>query len=153
MYRRPRAVIGELLAEGQREDRNIMYLMVACAIMFVSQLPRLSRQAHLDGSDLNMLMGGALMGWVFLAPLFFYGLATLSRIIARLFGGRGKPWSARLSLFWALLAAAPLMLLVGLTAGFVGPGPQQNLVGALWSVAFLVFWGLGLRASERKVAQ
>ncbi|MEB3419381.1 YIP1 family protein [Salipiger marinus] len=149
-YRGPGAVMRRLLAQGPREDRALMFILAACALFFVAQLPAQARQAHLDGVDPNPLMGGALLGWLVLAPLLFYGLAALSHLIARVFGGRGTGYGARLALFWSLLAASPLLLLNGLVAGFMGPGPQLMLVGLLWFVIFLWFWLRSLTVAERE---
>ena len=55
------------------------------------------------------------------------------------------------ALFWALLASAPLMLLHGLVAGFIGPGAAQTLVGVLWLAVLGWFWFTGLRLAERSV--
>ncbi|WP_299041981.1 YIP1 family protein [uncultured Tateyamaria sp.] len=148
-YRGPGRVVRHLLAMGPREDRALAYLMAACALLFIAQLPRLSREAHLTGEDLNMLMGGSLMALIFIAPLLLYGLALVARLIGRVLGGQGTGYGARLALFWALLASAPLLLLHGLVSGFIGPGPQETAVGLLWFVAFLWFWIGGSIAQER----
>lgn len=148
-YVRPARVMQRLLAMGQREDRALIFLMAACVIVFIAQMPRLSREAHLTGQDLNMLLGGALLGWLFLAPLFFYALAGLSHVIAKLMGGQGDWYGARLALFWAILASTPMILLHGLVAGFIGQGPQLQAVGFVWLVLFLWFWISGLRQAER----
>lgn len=150
-YRAPRDVMRRLLAAGQREDRAIAYLMGACVIIFVAQWPRLQREAMLnpEGPPLEAQISGALMGWVFIAPLMFYGIAALSHIIAKLFGGRGTWWGARMALFWTLLVISPLMLLNGLIAGFIGPGLQLNVTGWLTILAFCAIWGISLVESER----
>ncbi|MFC3616502.1 YIP1 family protein [Lutimaribacter marinistellae] len=148
-YRGPAAVIRRLLSAGQREDRALAILMAACALVFISQMPRLSREAHLSGQELNMLLGGTLLAWLIIAPLILYGVAALSHLVARIAGGRGSWYGARLALFWALLASAPLLLLHGLLAGFVGPGPALSGVGILWLVVFGWFWFSGLRQAER----
>lgn len=148
-YRGPGRVIRGLLSLGQREDRAIAYLMGACVLIFVAQLPRLAREAHLTGEDLNMKMGATLMAWVFIAPLLFYAIAFLARLVGRVLGGKGSAYGARLALFWALLASSPLVLLHGLTAGFVGPGIELQFVGFVWLVVFLWFWIGGTIAQER----
>jgi hypothetical protein len=89
-----------------------------------------------------------LFAWLFIAPLMFYLIAALSHLVARLFKGNGDWFGARLALFWAFLAASPLMLLNGLTAGFVGPGAALTLVGFVWFVAFMVIWLVSLKVAE-----
>ena len=148
-YRGPGAVMRRLLELGQREDRALAYVMAACALFFVAQLPRLAREAHLTGQDLDMLMGGSLMAWIFIAPLLFYAIAFAARMVASLLRGNGSAYGARLALFWALLASSPLVLLHGLTAGFVGPGIEMQIVGLVWVCVFLWFWIGGMLAVER----
>ena len=143
-YRRPRQVVRRIIAAGVREDRALAILMAGCAVVFVAQWPRLAREAHLAGTDLNMQLGGALLAWLFIMPLVLYTLAWLSHWLLRASGGKGAPFGTRIALFWALLASAPMMLLWGLVAGFVGPGPGLTAVGALWFGLFLWFWGAGL---------
>lgn len=148
-YRGPGRVVRRLLDQGQREDRALAILMGACALVFVSQWPKLSRDAYLSGAELNPMLGGSLLAWVIIMPLVLYLIAALAHICARLVGGKGSFYGARLALFWALLAAAPLLLLHGLVAGFVGPGPQLMVVGVIWCAVFLWFWIAGMVAAER----
>lgn len=149
-YRRPGAVVRRRAGGPVREDRALVTVMVACGLIFVAQWPRLSREAFLTGQDFDVLLGGALLGWLFLMPLVLYALAALSHLLARLMGGQGTWFGARMALFWALLAASPLWLLWGLVAGFVGPGVALNLVGLVALAAFLAIWMAGLAAVERK---
>ncbi|WP_299965785.1 YIP1 family protein [uncultured Roseobacter sp.] len=148
-YRNPGRTLRGLLALGPREDRALGYLMAGCLVVFIAQLPRLARQAHLEGTELDMLLGAALMAWIFIAPLLLYGVAAISHLVAKLLGGKGSFYGARIALFWALLASSPLMLLNGLVAGFIGPGTGLQLVGLLWFAIFMWFWLAGLRAAER----
>ena len=148
-YRGPGRVMRRLLAMGQREDRALAILMAGCALVFIAQMPRLAREAHLTGQELNMLLGGALLGWLIIAPLAFYGFAALSHLFAKLLGGRGDWFGARLALFWSLLASGPLLLLNGLVAGFIGPGAALNAVGFVWLIVFIWFWVTGLWQAER----
>lgn len=149
-YRNPAAVLRRLLGQGTREDRNLIYLMVACLIFFVAQTPRLAREAYIDGTELDMLLGATLMAWLFIAPLVFYALAAVTQLILKLLRGRATGYSTRLALFWALLASSPLVLLHGLTAGFVGPGIELQVVGIAWLCAFLWFWISGLLVAYRQ---
>lgn len=148
-YRGPGRVVRRLLDMGQREDRALAILMAGCVLVFVAQTPRLAREAHLTGQELNMLLGGALLAWVIIAPLIFYVLAAISHVCAWALGGRGDWYGARMALFWSLLASSPLLLLHGMVAGFVGPGPALQGVGFLWLVVFGWFWFSGLKQAER----
>ncbi len=148
-WRQPRAVMAKLLAMGQREDRALAFLMGACFLIFLSQWPSLARQAHETGEELTQLMSYALLGWIFIWPLLFYAVAGLSHLIAKLIGGKGSFYSARLALFWSLLATAPAALLYGLLSGFNGQVAGTHLVGGIWGLAFAVIWVLSLVEAEK----
>ncbi len=140
-YRAPRAVMRRHLARGLREDYALYILLIACGIVFVSRWPELSRAAHLDPSiPLSARLWAAGLGWIFFAPMFFYALAWLSYLIARIMGGQGTAYGARLALFWSLLVVSPIWLLHGLVAGFIGDGPQLVAVGVLLFGAFGWVW-------------
>ena len=151
-YRNPTAVVRRLLGQGNREDRNLIYLMVACLIFFVAQTPRLARQSFIDGTELNMLLGATLMAWLFIAPLILYAMAGLTHLILKLLRGNPTAYATRLALFWALLASSPIVLLHGLTAGFVGPGIELQIVGLFWLCIFLWFWIGGLLVAYRQAS-
>jgi len=148
-YRRPGTVLRAHLARGVSEPRVLAYLIGACGVMFVAQWPRLAREAHLEDTALQPAIGGALLATMMFLPLIFYVIAGISHLAARAFGSGMDGFGARLALFWALLAAAPLALLHGLVAGFVGPGSAQALVGLGWLAAFVWFWSTGLREAHR----
>ena len=151
-YRGPGRVMRKLLGMGAREDRALAFLMGFCVIAFIAQLPRLARQAHLQGEDLSMLMAGALMGSVFILPLLLYALAWATHLVRRVLGRAGTSYGARLALFWSLLASTPILLLYGLVGGFIGQGPALQLIGIVWVVIFLWFWIASLRASGEGAA-
>ncbi len=148
-YRGPRRVVRRLLDDGPGESRALMFLMLACVVIFIAQWPRLRREAFLDASvPFDARIGGALMAWIFIAPLALYFIALLTFWAGQLFGTRGTSFGARLALFWALLAAAPLWLLFGLVQGMIGPGGAQNVTGLLALLAFVCFWVLGFMETQ-----
>ena len=150
-YRRPGPVVRRRLGDPDRaEGRALVTCMLACFLIFVAQWPRLSREAYLADRDVQPMIGGALMGWIFIMPLVLYALAGISHFVAGRLGGQGSYVEARMALFWALLAAAPLWLLWGLVAGFVGPGPGLDVIGILALLAFVLIWAAGLYAVERQ---
>ena len=143
-YRAPRQVLRGRVSGAKREDRALAVLMGGCVLMFAAQWPRLAREAHFDESiGLDARLAGALFGWVFIAPLFFYCLALLTMWSLKLAGSAASGFEVRMALFWGLLASCPLWLLAGLMAGFVGPGPVTSGTGLLAFGAFLVFWVAG----------
>lgn len=144
-YRAPRAVVRHRIGPSENEGGALVTLMLACGLIFVAQWPRLSRAAFETGQDVQMLIGGTLLAWLFMMPLVFYTLAAVLTALLRLIGGRASGYEGRMATFWALLAAAPLWLLWGLTVGFIGQGPAATVTGALALVAVLIFWGAGLR--------
>ncbi|MEM0945983.1 MAG: YIP1 family protein [Pseudomonadota bacterium] len=149
-YRTPGQVLRRRVTGPPNEPRALITLMSACILMFAAQMPGITRRAYLDPTlERDQLMSSALMGWVFIMPLVFYLIAALSHAVARPFGGKATWFEARMALFWALLAAAPAWLFVGLVQGFLGYGIAHSAVGVLAGVAFLIFWGAGLREVER----
>jgi hypothetical protein len=146
---KPQTVMSEHMARGRYDDRGFLFLMIGCLMVFVAQLPRLSREAFESGEDFMLLMGGTLMAWVFVAPLLMIAIAALSHLAARLMGGRGGWDTARLALAWSLLACTPALLLHGLAGGFLGTAhPGYALVGALAFGGFLWLWLNSLYVAE-----
>ncbi len=146
-WRAPRRVVSEILAQGPREDRAIAWLMVSCGLIFVAQWPRLTRESLETGDELSRLVAYEALGWIFVWPLLFYGIAAVSWLLLRLVRVRISAFAARTALFWAFLSAVPAGLLYGLQSGLNGSGPATQLVGAIWLGAILVFWVQGLRAA------
>lgn len=151
-WRRPRAVMARHLAQGVREDRAVAFLFAACALIFVSQLPRLIRADTLSPDDvpLQAELATTFFAWLLVWPVLFYLIAGLSHLAVKPFGGRGSFYGARLALFWSLLATTPAWLLYGLVTGFIGPGIQANITGGLLIAAFLVIWSICLREAETR---
>lgn len=148
-WTRPRAVIRDHLAMGLREDRALIFLMAGCFVLFIARLPQFARVAHETGANMERDVAYGLFGTMFLLPLLLYGLAMLSYLLTRPFLPALTPFTARLALFWALLAASPAALLYGLVTGFIGPGVQMTVTGLIWVSAFVVFWLSGLIAASR----
>ena len=149
-WRGPRTMFGRMLGEGAREDRLIAHLMGACLMMFVAQLPVLARIAHLSRGgevelELDQLIGTAFFAWLMMMPLVFYLLAGLMFLVLKLSPLKVDGYGVRLSLFWGLLCASPVALLLGLLTGFAGQKPGTILVFAVWAVALIVFVVQGLR--------
>ncbi len=130
-----------------------MLLLAFLFIAFVAQWPSAARVTaqEPDIPVAPQLLGRAL---ALLATIpVWYLLAAAGRLASQAFGGVGNWYTARISLFWALDAVAPLMLLAGLVAGLIGPGVQLSAVGLVTFVAFIGFWVANLREAERGLTE
>lgn len=141
-YRRPRAVMAELVAEAT-EGRALAWLFLACALGFVASVPEALRRAR--GLGIEDPVAGAvaahLFAYLFVAPLVAYGLAALAHLVARAFGAGPGFLKARVALFWSLLLAAPLGL--ALVAGRVVAerlGIPTLLAPVAWAALGLWLW-------------
>ena len=145
----PRDVVRGL--SDMPERVKLVVLMAALLIFLVAQAPLRAREAQVDPSiPFDARMAGALLAVMFVMPLIAYGVAALVPPLMRLASRRLTAEDSRLALFWALLAVAPAMLLWGMVAGLVGPGPAQVVTQALVGIGFLAIWGAGLSALTRK---
>jgi nitrogen fixation/metabolism regulation signal transduction histidine kinase len=137
------------MARGRSEPFAFSLLVAFLVLAFVAQWPAASRAAFADGNTpvapRLLAIGLALLATI---PLW-YGLAAVGRLVARALGGRGSWYGARIALFWSLVAVTPLMLLQGLVAGMIGPGPALTAVGVIAGLVFVIFWAQALIEVER----
>lgn len=148
-WRSPRAALRRHLARGVSEPFAFSLLLVFLVLAFVAQWPVAAREAFLadEPSAAPRVLARA---FAVLATIpLWYGLAALSRVVARALGGRGSWYGARLALFWALATVSPLMLLQGLAGGLMGPGPGTGLVTMAVAAGFLYLWLTMLHEAER----
>lgn len=148
-YRGPRKVVTRFLSQGRNEVRTLLFLLIAGGLMFVATSPYQAREAQFD-PDVPLV---ARLYWsafltIFILPIVIYLFAALVWVLARIGRRRISGFQIRFTLAWALLASTPVLLLLGLTAGFIGPGIQVQLVSLLWLVVFVWFWAGGLFAAE-----
>lgn len=145
-YRRPGRVMDRQMNSGAGEERALIFLMASCVVVFISNMPVISRTAHLEQIEMGPLLGASVLAWLFVAPLVFYVLAAVLRVVLRALGCKASWFHVRLALFWTMLAGTPLILLNGLTGGLIGSGIEQNIVGAVWFASFLWILFGSLRA-------
>jgi len=148
-WRQPQKVMQRHLARGRSEPFAFSLLVTFLVLVFVSLWPQLSRQSLLQ-PEVPMVQRLVAAGLALLASVpVWYGVAALSHWIAKLFGGHGSHYRARLALFAALVCVSPAMLLQGLVAGMIGTGPQLSLVQGLVGLGFLWIWISMVRVAER----
>ena len=149
----PRRVVRGL--SPMAEPSLLVMLMLAMGLFLIAQVPVHLAAARADPSiPAEARLGGAALSVMFLMPLAAYAVAALSAglsgLAGRWTGRRRLPGpEARLALFWALLAIAPVMVLSGAVRGTVGPGPAAAVLQALAGLGFLYIWGAGIAALTR----
>ncbi|XDA96640.1 YIP1 family protein [Sulfitobacter sp. LCG007] len=149
-YRGPSRVVGRLLQDGRQEMRALLFVLLACGLLFVAFSPYQAREAALNpDGPLSVRLYWSAIFWIFLTPLLLYLLAAILWLLVRVFGFRTSGYEIRLTLFWALLAASPIALLLGLVLGIIGPGLQAQIVGLAWLAVFAWFWIGGLSGRGR----
>ncbi len=146
-----RGAMASQLAAPKAESRALSYVYVASLIGFIASLPEVARQAETDELPLTALVIGRLFSALFFAPLFLYGVAALSHLVAKRLGGQGSYYDARLALFWALLVAAPLLLAVAILQAVLAAGPAYgagSVLSLIGFAGFLWIWAACLSEAE-----
>lgn len=142
-YHDPRGSVRAVRAGHPEESTLLAYLMIGLVLILTGRLIQLA-QSYPVGSDAFLPQAGAaVFGQIFIAPLFCYGLAAFGTLVARLFRGAGGWRDGRLGFFWAILVAAPIIVLSDIAstpAGSVNPA-LGTLVGQVGPVFFA--WALG----------
>lgn len=100
-------------AAGIGEERLLAYVAFACFAAFLAGLPSAipeGAQTDVAGGAAG-LVAGRFVAVVIFGPLFLYGLAAVTHLIAsRVFEGQGSYFDARFALFWSLVLGVPLVL-------------------------------------------
>jgi len=149
-YRGPGKVMSGLLSQGRNEVRVLMFALMAGLLIFVALSPYQARAAHIDPEGpLSVRQYWSAFFWIFVMPLLLYVFAAMVWAVTRVSGQRVSGYAVRLTLVWSLLASSPLLLLMGLALGFIGPGLQAQIVGVIWLAVFFWFWLSGLLAAVR----
>ena len=148
-YKGPASVLRGFFAQGRQEVRALVFLLLGCLLIFVAQAPFQAREAQLDPDvPLEARLYWSAFLWIFIMPLLLYAFTALIWLLARLARRRLSGYAIRLSLFWAILASSPVLLLMGLVAGLIGPGIQLQAVALIALCVFGWFWITGLLVGE-----
>jgi len=144
-YLRPRRVVARFLAQGRNEVRVLLFVLIAGMMMFIAVAPYQAREAQLDPEiPLQARLYWSAFFYILIVPILLYLVALMIYPLAWIIRRQVSLYQVRFSLIWALLASTPLMMLMGLTAGFIGPGIELQATGLLWLAVFLWFLGSGV---------
>lgn len=153
-WRDPRAEMARQIDAGLSESRALAHLFAACGLGLVASLPAAVRAAQ--GLDIDEPLTGViaahLFGYLFVAPLLFYGLAAMLHLVGRVFGARGGFLPARAALFWALLLGAPIALGLALVSALaemaLGAGVLRWTAYLGYAGIVIWFWLLAASLAE-----
>lgn len=149
-YRGPGRVAQRLLAQGRNEVRALIFVTLAGFLIFVASAPFQAREAQLNPEGpLSVRLYWSAFLWIFIMPLLLYLLAMVIWAVSRVARRSVSGFDIRLTLFWALLASTPVLLLLGLVAGFIGPSIQLQAMAIIWVCVFAWFWISGLLTAGR----
>ena len=142
------------LAANLGEERLLAYVAFACFATYLLGLPTAIRVAEgMEGENAVLAhLAGRFVAVVIFGPLFLYGVAALSHLIAAYaFGGQGTFKRARLALFWSLVLGVPLGLLnlAGLWAlEQLGLSAHAETLGIAVFFTWLWIWASCLAMAE-----
>lgn len=139
-YRYPRLSFERQLAKNVGDDRILFYGMLACFLAFVARMPSLFHDSMPAGTPpAYVVVSIHFAVSLLMAPLLMYSIAAVSHILARAFGGQGNWRSARLALFWTVLALSPLVLVAGIVEVAAHPWFSGALL-VLIAILFFSYW-------------
>ncbi|MBB3995830.1 ABC-type multidrug transport system permease subunit [Sulfitobacter undariae] len=143
-------MFARFLGQGRNEVRTLLFVLIAGLLMFVAWAPFQAREAQInpDAVPLQARMYWSAFFFIFMMPLLVYVFAALVTGLARVARRQITGYEIRFTLVWALLAATPVTLLMGLTAAFVGAGIQLQIIGFIWLAVFGWFWVSGLLRAD-----
>jgi hypothetical protein len=146
-YSAPKTVLARRLADIPGEPQLLAYVVFATILSFLARLPGMIG-GNTTGQPLEAVVGANFVASIIFAPLFFYAVAALTRLASKVFGGQGSWQSARLALFWPLIALQPLLIMAQFLEALALPA--LVLVGVSWAsgLVFLWFWYTGMQLSE-----
>ena len=148
-YFRPSHIFSTMYSDCKGESTALAFLSLGCCITFLSNWPVLMRRSLVENQPLEVLLGGALLAWLFLAPLLFYFFAWLLSIILKIIGFQARGLFVRLTLFWGFLASTPILLIFGLVGGYIGDGLLYRVIGVLYWIALIRFIFIGLSVTQQ----
>ena len=145
-YAGPRRTARLVLSKVDTESKALALVMIGCTFLFIAQFPELVLQGRTNAGQptLAAMAAGRFIGTLLFAPLMFYLLAGATGALMRLLDRQISWLHSRVSLFWAVLAASPLVLIEAVAGGLQLNDLVQQTVSVATIVLFTAFWVSGL---------
>ena len=134
------------LEDGIREEQTLFFAILFGLLSFLSLLPALAKHAFLTNESLSALAAAQFISSVFMMPLLMYGIAAVSHLILKYFGGQGDYIGARRALFWAALVTTPAILLTSIAEAYFSE--ISTILSVITTMIFVWQWVPNLKELE-----
>jgi len=134
------------LEDGIREEQTLFFAILFGLLSFLSLLPALAKHAFLTNESLSALAAAQFISSVFMMPLLMYGIAAVSHLILKYFGGQGDYIGARRALFWAALVTTPAILLTSIAEAYFSE--ISTILSVITTIIFVWQWVSNLKELE-----
>ena len=134
------------LEDGIREEQTLFFAILFGLLSFLSLLPALAKHAFLTNESLSALAAAQFISSVFMMPLLMYGIAAVSHLILKYFGGQGDYIGARRALFWAALVTTPAILLTSIAEAYFSE--ISTILSVITTMIFVWQWVSNLKELE-----
>ena len=134
------------LEDGIREEQTLFFAILFGLLSFLSLLPALAKHAFLTNESLSALAAAQFISSVFMMPLLMYGIAAVSHLILKYFGGQGDYIGARRALFWAALVTTPAILLTSIAEAYFSE--ISTILSVITTMIFVWQWVSNLQELE-----
>ena len=134
------------LEDGIREEQTLFFAILFGLLSFLSLLPALAKHAFLTNESLSALAAAQFISSVFMMPLLMYGIAAVSHLILKYFGGQGDYIGARRALFWAALVTTPAILLTSIAEAYFSE--ISTILSVITTMIFVWQWVSNLKKLE-----
>jgi hypothetical protein len=143
---KPRQVMKRHLDNGIREEQTLFFAILFGLLSYLSLLPALAKHAFLTNESLSALAAAQFISSVFMMPLLMYGIAAVSHLILKYFGGQGDYIGARRALFWAALVTTPAILLTSIAEVYFSE--ISAILSVITTMIFIWQWFSNLKELE-----
>jgi len=134
------------LENGIREEQTLFFAILFGLLSYLSLLPALAKHAFLTNESLSALAAAQFISSVFMMPLLMYGIAAVSHLILKYFGGQGDYIGARRALFWAALVTTPAILLTSIAEAYFSE--ISAILSVITTMIFIWQWFSNLKELE-----
>ena len=134
------------LEDGIREEQTLFFAILFGLLSFLSLLPALAKHAFLTNESLSALAAAQFISSVFMMPLLMYGIAAVSHLILKYFGGQGDYIGARRALFWAALVTTPAIFLTSIAEAYFSE--ISTILSVITTMIFIWQWVSNLKVLE-----